>query len=69
MGATTSQDALAGYSNYGDCVDILAPGSGIRAAVTYAGSNDYSTASFSGTSMAMPHVAGAVAQVGDVTPA
>jgi subtilisin family serine protease len=32
VGATTSTDARASYSNYGSCVDIFAPGSSITSA-------------------------------------
>ncbi len=60
VGATTSSDARASYSNYGACVDIFAPGSGIMSAWIN-GPNLYST--LSGTSMASPHVAGAAALI------
>ncbi|HUQ83585.1 MAG TPA: S8 family peptidase, partial [Gemmatimonadaceae bacterium] len=60
VGATTSGDALAYYSNYGPCVDILAPGSGITSAWY---SSNTATNTISGTSMASPHVAGAAALV------
>ena len=58
VGATTSSDARASYSNYGTCVDIFAPGSSITS--TWVGSNT-ATRTISGTSMAAPHVAGAAA--------
>lgn len=58
VGATTSTDARASYSNYGTCLDIFAPGSSITSA-WYTSSS--ATASLSGTSMATPHVAGAAA--------
>ncbi|MEU0881041.1 S8 family peptidase [Lentzea sp. NPDC005914] len=48
----------AGSSNYGQCLDIWAPGSDIISA-SY--SNDTGTRSMGGTSMASPHVAGAAA--------
>ncbi len=60
VGATTSTDARASYSNFGSCVDIFAPGSGITSA--WVGSNT-STRTISGTSMAAPHVAGAAALI------
>ena len=58
VGATSSNDARASYSNYGSCVDIFAPGSGITSAWN---SSSTSTNTISGTSMASPHVAGAAA--------
>jgi subtilisin family serine protease len=58
IGATTSTDARASYSNYGNCVDLFAPGSSIKSA-WYNG--DAATNTISGTSMASPHVAGVAA--------
>ncbi|NNN33122.1 S8 family peptidase [Streptomyces sp. S3(2020)] len=58
VGASTSADARASYSNYGSVLDLFAPGSSITS--TYNTSNS-ATASLSGTSMASPHVAGAAA--------
>ncbi|MEV0152376.1 S8 family peptidase [Micromonospora sp. NPDC050686] len=60
VGATTSTDARASYSNYGTCLDIFAPGSSITSA--WYNSNT-ATNTISGTSMASPHVAGAAALV------
>jgi subtilisin family serine protease len=58
VGATTTTDAKASYSNYGTCLDIFAPGSGITSAWY---TNDTATSTISGTSMAAPHVAGVAA--------
>ena len=58
VGATTSADGLAYFSNVGSCVDILAPGYGITS--DWIGSPT-ATNTISGTSMSSPHVAGAAA--------
>ncbi|MFL1904127.1 S8 family peptidase [Streptomyces tauricus] len=58
VGATTSTDAKASYSNYGSVLDIFAPGSSITAGWY---TSDTATNTISGTSMATPHVAGAAA--------
>lgn len=58
VGATTSSDARASYSNFGSCLDIFAPGSSITSA-WYTSNTALNT--ISGTSMASPHVAGAAA--------
>ena len=60
VGSTTSSDSRSSFSNYGGCVDIFGPGSGIVSA-TY--SSDTSTGSKSGTSMSSPHVAGVAALI------
>jgi subtilisin family serine protease len=58
VGATYIDDSRAGFSNFGTCLDIFAPGVGITSAWL---SSDTATRTLSGTSMAAPHVAGAAA--------
>jgi subtilisin family serine protease len=59
VGATSQSDAMASFSNFGSCVDVFAPGVGIKSAWI---GKPLSTNTISGTSMASPHVAGVVAQ-------
>jgi subtilisin family serine protease len=59
VAASASNDVFASFSNYGRCVDIIAPGVGITSAWH---TGDAATNTISGTSMAAPHVAGAVAR-------
>jgi len=58
VGSTTITDARSSFSNYGNCVDIFAPGSDIKSAWYTSNS---ATNTISGTSMAAPHVAGVAA--------
>ncbi|OUC08788.1 hypothetical protein RY27_06885, partial [Litorilinea aerophila] len=58
VGASTSNDSRASFSNKGSCVDLFAPGANITSATA---SSDGATATWSGTSMASPHVAGVAA--------
>ncbi|MFD5862826.1 S8 family peptidase [Streptomyces chartreusis] len=58
VGATGRKDARAGFSNTGSVLDVFAPGVSITSA-SYA--SDTGRATFSGTSMASPHVAGVAA--------
>jgi serine protease len=58
VGATTSSDGKATFSNWGSCVDLFAPGIGIKSALhsstTAIGGGD-------GTSVAAPHATGVAA--------
>jgi subtilisin family serine protease len=58
VGASDISDRQASFSNYGNCLDLYAPGVGIRSAWH---TSPTSFASMSGTSMAAPHAAGAAA--------
>jgi subtilisin family serine protease len=58
VGATTTTDARSSFSNFGSCVDLFAPGSGITSSWI---TSDTATLTISGTSMATPHVAGVAA--------
>jgi len=58
VGSTTSSDARSSFSNFGPCLDLFAPGSGILSAWS---TSNTATATLSGTSMASPHVAGVAA--------
>ena len=53
VGASTFDDTMADFSNFGSPVDVFAPGVDITS--TW---NDGKTNTISGTSMATPHVAG-----------
>lgn len=55
-GASTKRDTIAFFSNYGECVDLFAPGVEIESAWI-----DHKYRVVSGTSMAAPHVTGSMA--------
>lgn len=58
IGATSDNDSKTSWSNYGDCVNMFAPGASITSAWY---TSNTSTNTISGTSMASPHVAGIAA--------
>ncbi|WP_405882576.1 S8 family peptidase [Streptomyces sp. NBC_01136] len=58
VGASDKADTRASFSNYGAALDLFAPGVAITSA-SY--TSDTGKATFSGTSMASPHAAGAAA--------
>lgn len=57
VGASDIKDAKASFSNHGECVNLFAPGKDITSTLNKA----TGTQSMNGTSMASPHVAGAIA--------
>ncbi len=68
VASITSAGALSGFSNYGATqVDIGAPGSAIYSTLPAAGSKS-TYGSYSGTSMATPHVTGAAALYKSINP-
>lgn len=58
VASSTKDDAQSEFSNFGQIVDIYAPGSDITSAWN---DSDEGTKTISGTSMATPHVVGAAA--------
>ncbi len=66
VGSTTTSDTRSSFSNFGECVDIFAPGSGIKSA-WHTGTT--ATGTISGTSMATPATDGGGTTPGDGTQA
>jgi subtilisin len=63
VAATTKTDSRASFSSTGPAVEISAPGSGVYSSVL---GGNYAT--WSGTSMAAPHVSGVAALIKDANP-
>ena len=63
VGASGQNDQRASFSNYGDWVDLMAPGVNILSLSYYGGMRTWQ-----GTSMACPHVSGACALMLSVNP-
>jgi len=66
VGASTSDDGVASFSNRGSCVDLLAPGAGV---VVAASTGDTLVTVSDGTSFSAPLVAGAAAVLLGANPA
>ena len=63
-GVEVPDDSFAPFSNYGPRIDIIAPGTNINSTVPYPPGYDV----YSGTSMAAPHVTGAIALLKSIFP-
>ncbi|CAG8619156.1 9840_t:CDS:2, partial [Cetraspora pellucida] len=60
VGSTTQTDHISRFSNYGECVNLFAPGQGILSSYPF---SQNGTSIKSGTSFACPYVAGVVSLI------
>lgn len=71
VGASDVEDKLGSFSNFGRCLDILAPGVKIGSTAVYSpeiGLTETTLSNISGTSLAAPFVSGAAALVKSIFP-
>ncbi|WP_144937810.1 S8 family serine peptidase [Rothia kristinae] len=75
VGATTTNDIITGYSNWGSMLDIMAPGGAVGAGQVFStwnnGWSQPGAASYrymNGTSMAAPHITGVIALMKERNP-
>ena len=61
VAASDNSDKFASFSNFGSCVDVIAPGVNITGA--WIGKSNTATNTINGTSMATPHVTGTIAAI------
>ena len=66
VASTTSSDTKSGFSNFGDWIDISAPGSGIYSTVSFSYNPSYGYKS--GTSMAAPMICGTALLIKSMMP-
>jgi len=60
VGSTDQRDRRSGFSNWGNCVDIMAPGTAVASA---GHTSNSAVTTMGGTSMACPHVSGGAALI------
>ena len=68
VASSTKSDAISSFSNMSSVVDLVAPGTSILSSIATVPHSTSTYAFFSGTSMATPHVAGAVAAIRTACP-
>jgi sRNA-binding regulator protein Hfq len=68
VGSSTKTDVISSFSNMSPVVDLMAPGTQIQSSIPVVPHSTTTYAFFNGTSMATPHVAGAIAAMRTVCP-